>query len=96
MTRFQVDSEAVLGAHGAIQATMSRIEAEASQLKSQLTDLQSSWSGPAATAFQSVVLEWTATQQRVEQSLSTIGQALGQAGRYYTEVEVANARMFAI
>ncbi|MBX3067622.1 MAG: WXG100 family type VII secretion target [Cryobacterium sp.] len=96
MTRFQVDSEAVLGAHGNIQSTMSRIQAEANQLKSQLTDLQSSWTGPAATAFQSVLLDWTTTQAKVEQSLASIGQALGQAGRYYSEVEIANARMFSV
>lgn len=95
MTRYQVDSEAVLGAHGAIQSTMSRIESEAASLKAQLLELQASWSGPAASAFQSVVTDWTTTQQRVEQSLAGIGHALGQAGRQYAEVELANARMFA-
>ena len=95
MTRYQVDSEAVLGAHGAIQSTMSRIESEAASLKAQLLQLQASWSGPAASAFQSVVTDWTTTQQRVEQSLAGIGTALGQAGRQYAEVELANARMFA-
>lgn len=96
MTSYRVDSEAVLGAHGAIHNTMSRIEAEAASLKSQLINLQGSWTGPAAMAFQSIVGEWTATQQRVEQSLASIGQALGQAGRQYAEVELANARMFAV
>lgn len=95
MTRYQVDSEAVLGAHGAIRTTMSRIQAEAASLRTQLTNLQDSWSGPAATAFQSVVADWTATQQRVEQSLEGIGQALGRVGRQYADVELANARMFA-
>ena len=94
MTSFQVDSEAVLGAHGAIQNTMSRIEAEAASLKSQLINLQSSWTGSAAMAFQGVVGDWTATQQRVEQSLNSIGTALGAAGRQYADVELANARMF--
>jgi WXG100 family type VII secretion target len=95
MTRYQVDSEAVLGAHGAIQSTMSRIESEAASLKAQLLQLQASWSGPAASAFQTVVTDWTSTQQRVEQSLAAIGQGLGRAGQQYAEVEQANARMFA-
>jgi WXG100 family type VII secretion target len=95
MTRYQVDSEAVLGAHGAIQSTMSRIEAEAANLKGQLLNLQASWSGPAATAFQSIVTDWTSTQHRVEESLAAIGQALGRAGQHYADVEHANARMFA-
>lgn len=95
MASFHVDSEAVLGAHGAIQSTMSRIEADAANLRSQLVELQNSWTGTAATAFQGVVGDWTLTQQRVEQSLAAIGAALGQAGRQYAEVELANARMFA-
>lgn len=95
MTSYRVDSEAVLNAHGTIQNTMSRIEAEASSLKSQLASLQGAWTGQAAMAFQSVVGDWTATQQRVEQSLGAIAQALGQAGRQYADVELANARMFA-
>lgn len=94
MTSYRVDSDAVLGAHSAIQNTMARIESEAASLKSQLVDLQSSWAGPAATAFQSIVADWTATQHRVEQSLASIGSALGQAARHYSEVELANARMF--
>lgn len=96
MASYHVDSEAVLGAHGAIQNTMSRIEAESASLKSQLINLQSSWSGSAAMAFQGVVGEWTATQQRVEQSLQSIGTALGAAGRQYADVELANARMFTV
>ncbi|HEY9499859.1 MAG TPA: WXG100 family type VII secretion target [Terrimesophilobacter sp.] len=94
MTRYQVDSEAVLGAHGAIHSTMSRIQAEASSLHSQLANLQSSWTGPAASAFQSVVADWNATEQRVEQSLAGIGQALGRAAQQYADIEQANAQMF--
>ncbi|MBX3092229.1 MAG: WXG100 family type VII secretion target [Cryobacterium sp.] len=95
MTSYRVDSEAVLGAHSAIQNTISRIESEAASLKSQLVNLQGAWTGPAAMAFQSIVGDWTTTQQRVEQSLARIAHALGQAGRQYADVELANARMFA-
>ncbi len=94
MTRYQVDSEAVLGAHAAIRGTMSRIEAEAASLQGQLTNLPASWTGPAATAFQAVVSDWKATQHRVEQSLSGIGQALGRVGQQYADVEQANAQLF--
>lgn len=95
MTSYRVDSDAVLGAHSTIQNTMSRIEAEAANLRTQLVNLQGSWTGPAALAFQSIVGDWTATQQRVEQNLAAIGHALGQAARQYSDVELANARMFA-
>jgi WXG100 family type VII secretion target len=73
---------------------MSRLQAETTSLTGQLTNLQASWSGPAATAFQSVVSEWKATQQRVEESLASIGVALNQAGQQYAEIELANARLF--
>ncbi|WP_414172013.1 WXG100 family type VII secretion target [Clavibacter tessellarius] len=76
MTRYQVDSEAVLSATAAVQGSIGRIQAEVSGLHGQLADLQGSWSGSAATAFQGVVAEWKGTQQRVEEALASINQAL--------------------
>jgi WXG100 family type VII secretion target len=94
MTTFQVDSEAVLGATNAVRATSDRVQAEVSGLYGQLTSLQSSWSGQAATAFQGVITDWRATQQRVEESLAAINQALSQAAQQYAETEATNARLF--
>jgi len=93
--RYHVDSEAVIGATGAVQATVERIRAETGGLHAQLTALQESWGGQAATAFQGVAAEWHATQQRVEEALAAISQALSQAGQRYAEIEAANARLFA-
>ncbi|MHB1171138.1 MAG: WXG100 family type VII secretion target [Lacisediminihabitans sp.] len=95
MTRYQVDSEAVLGATNAVRSSIARIQAEVGGLHGQLLGLQSSWSGQAASAFQSVVTEWKATQQRVEENLSLINQALARAGQHYAEIEASNARLFA-
>ncbi len=94
MTRYSVDSEAVLAATTAVQASIGRIQSEVAGLRGRLAELQSSWGGQAATAFQSVVGDWTATQQRVEESLAAISGALGQAGRQYAEIEEHNARLF--
>ncbi|HEV7948256.1 MAG TPA: WXG100 family type VII secretion target [Glaciihabitans sp.] len=94
MTRYQVDSEAVLSATGSVRATIGRLQAEVSGLHGQLLNLQGSWSGHAASAFQSVVAEWTATQQRVEENLAAINQALTFAAQQYAEIESANARLF--
>ncbi|MFC5500629.1 WXG100 family type VII secretion target [Lysinimonas soli] len=94
MTRYQVDSEAVVAATGNVRAAVGRIQAEVSGLHSQLVNLQSSWSGQAATAFQGVVGDWKATQQRVEESLAHINAALAQAGQLYADVEQQNARLF--
>ena len=94
MTRYQVDSEAVLSATGAVRSTISRIQSEVGGLYGQLTQLQSSWTGEAATAFSGVVADWKATQQRVEENLAAINQALTHAGQQYAEIEAANARLF--
>jgi WXG100 family type VII secretion target len=94
MTRYSVDSDAVLAATTAVQASIGRIQSEVASLRGRLGDLQSSWGGQASIAFQSVVTDWTATQQRVEESLAAISGALGHAGRQYAEIEEANARLF--
>lgn len=94
MTRYQVDSEAVLTATGAVRASIGRIQSEVAALHGQLTQLQGSWTGAAATAFSSVVTDWRGTQQRVEESLAAINQALTHAGQQYAEIEAANARLF--
>lgn len=63
-------------------------------MHSQLINLQGSWSGQAATAFQGVITEWKATQQHVEETLNAINLALGQAGQQYADIEASNARLF--
>lgn len=94
MTRYQVDSEEVFSASAMARATGERIEAEVSAMLTQLTNLQSSWSGQAATAFQGVIADWRATQQHVAASLVGINTALGQAGQQYADIEQTNARLF--
>ena len=94
MTRYEVDSEAVFTTTGAVRSSMGRIEAEVSGLLSQLVNLQASWSGQAASAFQGVVTEWRATQQQVAETMGSINIALGQAGQQYADIEQSNARLF--
>lgn len=95
MTRFQVDSDALISTTGAARATMGRIQAEVAGLLGQLTGLEGSWTGQASAQFQAAVSAWRTTQQHVEQSADALNQALGQAGAQYAEVEQANARLFA-
>lgn len=94
VTTYQVDSEAVSGASGAARATSDRIQAEVAGMLGQLTNLQSSWTGQASVAFQTLVNDWRATQQHVTESLDAINAALAQAGQQYAEIEQANARLF--
>lgn len=94
MTRFQVDSEAVLSTTGAARASIDRIQGEVNSLLGQLVSLQESWSGSAATAFQGVVSEWRATQLRVEENMTAINHALTVVAQNYAETELDNARAF--
>ncbi len=94
MPRFTVDSEAVFAAQAAVAATIPRVQSDVAALLANLHALQDSWGGSAAAAFQGIVADWQATQQRVEESLVAINEALGAAGRQYLEVEEANVRLF--
>jgi 6 kDa early secretory antigenic target len=96
MTRYQVDSEAVISTTAAVRGSISRIQAEVQGLHGQLTNLEGSWTGQASAAFQGLVSEWRATQIRVEENLAGINLALGQAGQHYAEIEASNARLFAL
>ena len=94
MTRYQVDSEQVQLATQSAQGTIGRIRSEVASLLAQLTGLQGSWTGQAASAFQAAVEDWRLTQQHVEESLSSLSHALGAAGVHYADAEQANARLF--
>ena len=94
MAVFQVDSDAVLASTAAIRGTIERVQAESAAMLAQLTQLQSSWSRGAATAFQGVIEQWRGTQRAVEESLGGINQALTAAGRQYADTEQYTASLF--
>lgn len=95
MTQFRVDSDAVAHATTTVQSSVTRIQGEVALLRNQLAELQSSWSGPAATAFQGTVDNWHQTQIRVEDALTQLSQALAQAARQYADMELATTQLFA-
>lgn len=94
MATFHVDSEAVIAKSATAKGTIERIRAETSSLHAQLTELQGSWSGTAASAFQVLVGEWRAAAGRHEENLAALSLALAQAGQQYADIEHANARLF--
>lgn len=94
MAVFSVDSEQVFAATAAARGTAERLEAEASAMLAQLTQLQGSWTGVAAAAFQDVIDQWRVTQRQVEASLGAITQALATAGRQYADTEQAAVGLF--
>lgn len=94
MAVFSIDSDAVAGATAAIRATSGRIESDTNAMMSQLTQLQGSWTGSAALAFQAVAERWRTAQREVEAALADIGTALDAAGQQYLQAEANAAGMF--
>jgi early secretory antigenic target protein ESAT-6 len=94
MTQFTVDSEQVWAANAAIQSTITRINQEVDLLHGQLTGLQSTWTGLAANSFQELATHWRATSATVEGQLGALGAALATAASQYSEIELANQRLF--
>lgn len=95
MSQYQVDVAQLAQAATAVQQRSASIEAEVAAMHRQLADLQGVWRGAAAGAFGAVVADWSATQQRVEQSLAQIAQAMRVASQAYDEAEQAASRLFA-
>lgn len=94
MSRYEVDSVQVAQASTAANASVTAIRAEVAALMRHLTELQAGWRGGAATAFGAVISDWSATQQRVEQSLDQVSAALGAAARHYADAEQQASRLF--
>lgn len=94
MATFSVDSDAVLTATGAIRATADRLQGETAAMLGQLTQLQGSWTGAAAIAFQGVIDRWRLTQRKLEAALGDIGTALSHAGSQYAQTEAAASGLF--
>jgi early secretory antigenic target protein ESAT-6 len=94
MSVFSVDTEAVNAVTAATRGTVERLQAESTALAAQLTQLQSSWTGNASAAFQSCGEQWRAAQMHVEQVLTSISIALGNASRNYDDADAYSASLF--
>lgn len=94
MAIFQIDTADLAAKAGTVEATLSRIQSDVSSMEGQLRQLQETWKGSAALAFQDVLTQWRATQVQVEQSLGSVRQAMATASMQYEETEQATTRMF--
>lgn len=94
MSVFTVDTDAVSSAQGATLATMERLRSDSTTLMSQLSQLESSWSGSASVAFQNCAQQWRGAQLHVEQVLESIGGALGGAATQYADADQYSASLF--
>src|SRR5699024_71761 len=94
MARIQIDVQELFAKANGAQPTADRIQSEDSSMDAQLRQLLEAGVGQASSHFQSVATEWRSTQQRVEESLRSIRDAMQHAGQQYESTEQANAAMF--
>ncbi|GAB4086475.1 WXG100 family type VII secretion target [Myceligenerans cantabricum] len=92
--RYQVDSEQMGAASGAVAGSVTAVRAEVAAMMRNLDALQGTWSGGAATAFAGTVSQWRAAQAQVEGALDAIQTALAQAAQTYADAETTATRMF--
>ncbi|MDO5493883.1 MAG: WXG100 family type VII secretion target [Nesterenkonia sp.] len=94
MAILQIDTSDLMAKSQTVEGTLGRIQTDVNSMEGQLRQLQDSWKGSAAVAFQDVLTQWRATQAQVEQSLASVRQAMAAASSQYEETESANTRMF--
>lgn len=94
MVQFNVDSAQVAQGAFAARRHGEAITGEVRAMTALLTQMEGTWRGGAAAAFQSALGQWRVTQQQVEASLAALATALDAAARQYAEVEEVNLRMF--
>ncbi len=94
MAVFSVDSDAVFTATAAVRGTADRLQGETAAMLAQLTQLQTSWTGSAAIAFQSVIDRWRGAQRDLESALADISGALSTAGQQYAQTEMSATGLF--
>ncbi len=94
MAQFNVNSDDLALKSTAVKGSIERIRMEVDAMQRNLLELQSTWTGSAATNFQSLLQEWHATELKVEASLESINGALSMAANHYADAEAANTRMF--
>ncbi|MEZ0446813.1 WXG100 family type VII secretion target [Cellulomonas sp. ICMP 17802] len=96
MTRYEVDSAQVAQAAASVQTRAGTIRSEVAAMHRQLTELQGSWRGAAATAFSGVLADWSTTETRLDASLEQIVAAMQSAARTYADAEAQASRLFSV
>nr|WP_116431708.1 WXG100 family type VII secretion target [uncultured Gardnerella sp.] len=94
MAQFRVDSEQIQQAAAAVGTSVSAIRDAVNGMYTNLQQLQSVWTGSAATQFASTAQQWRAAQQQMEQSLEAIQQAMQHASGVYLDAETQATSLF--
>lgn len=78
-------------AQGDVAATAGRINTQLEDLKRYLAPMVATWTGQAAADYQAVQQRWDTSARALNDTLTRIGTALGQANDAYRQTEQANA-----
>ena len=98
---FTVSDEIQVG-FGQLQATQEQAESTVSRMNSSLEDLKTylnpmvtTWTGKAAETYNDTQAQWNQASNDLNQVLSAIARALGEANTGFQTTESQNASRFA-
>lgn len=95
MSEILVTFGELAGAQQSVASTAQQMNAQLEELKRQLAPLVASWTGQAAVDYQAKQRLWDASAADLNQVLTQISVAIGQANDGYQQVERANASRWA-
>ena len=96
MTQFRVDSEQIQQSAAAVASSINAIRDATNGMYANLQQLQSVWTGHAATQFASTAGQWRAAHQQMEQSLQSIQLAMQNASNIYMDTEAQATSLFSM
>jgi early secretory antigenic target protein ESAT-6 len=86
----KVATDDVQSKASAVASEVAELEAQLAKLSSDMRALADTWTGQAATAFQSLYANWGKQATAIQHSLNEIGLSLKGAGSKYADAEAAN------
>jgi WXG100 family type VII secretion target len=86
----KVSTDDVQSKASAVAAEVAELEGQLTKLSSDMRALSETWTGQAASAFQSLYAGWGKQATAIHNSLNEIGLSLKGAGSKYADAEAAN------
>jgi WXG100 family type VII secretion target len=87
---FGTSTDAMTAAANHVDQVSQEISSALTTLKNQIDPLAGSWQGGAASAFNTLMLQWHEDANKLTAALSDISQALSASGKNYAETETSN------
>lgn len=84
---FTVDTEQIRNASTDINRIAGDLESSVAAMMARIQGLEGSWTGSAASEFQSVMTRWRNLLNQVRESLVALGQLTARAGTSYQSTE---------